>query len=179
MMRKRRRKNRMRAYAILAVVMMIGVISVLGSFREKEETPIITESVVSAEEDYMLDIPLSTELQTQLYEASKEFGVDYYIMVALIDRETKFDNVIGDNGDSYGYCQIQPKWWYGLMVEIGATDLTEARDNFRAGCAIIAQLTEKYQSLEGALVAYNQGSYKGSSTAYSREVIENAKRYKA
>ena len=118
-------------------------------------------------------------MQKELYEASEEFGVDYYIMVALIDRETDFRNVAGDGGDSYGYCQIQPKWWYGLMTEIGATDLTVPRDNFRTACAIIAQLTEKHDSIEGALVEYNQGYYNGSSTSYSREIIENAERYKA
>ena len=65
------------------------------------------------------------------------------------------------------------------MVEIGATDLTKAEDNFRVACAIISQLTEKHESVEGALVEYNQGSYNGSSTAYSEEIIANAKRYRA
>ena len=118
-------------------------------------------------------------MQEELYEASEEFGVDYYIMVALIDRETNFRNVCGDGGDSYGYCQIQPKWWYGLMADIGATDLNVPKDNFRTACAIMAQLTEKHHSIEGALVAYNQGNYYGSSTPYSREVIANAERYRA
>jgi hypothetical protein len=100
-------------------------------------------------------------------------------MVALIDRETKFRNVIGDNGNSYGYCQIQPKWWYDLMLEIGATDLNVPKDNFRTACAIMSGLTKTYKSTEGALVAYNTGSYKGKSTAYSREIMANAERYRA
>ncbi|MBQ7976588.1 MAG: lytic transglycosylase domain-containing protein [Clostridia bacterium] len=174
---KRRRKRVNPIFLIMLAVLVIGVVSLLVSCQPKEEAPAI--NYVVEKKDYILDIPLSEELQEELYEASEEFGVDYYIMVALIERESGFENVVSDNGASYGYCQIQPKWWYGLMVEIGATDLTLAEDNFRVGCAIISRLTEKHKSVEGALVGYNQGSYNRSSTSYSREIIENAKRYKA
>jgi hypothetical protein len=182
-MKKRRIRFKLRFWAILAVI-VLGSISLWVSGQTQEETPKNVECVDVAEyvpekKDYILDIPLSCELQEELYEASEEFGVDYYIMIALIERETRFRNVLGDNGNSYGYCQIQPKWWYGLMREIGATDLSVPKDNFRTACAIIAQLAERYHSLEGALVAYNQGYYKGNSTQYSREVIANAERYRA
>ena len=169
-MRKRRRNIKPRFWVILGVV-IISSIGLLVNAQKEEEIIAPTECVTVAEEpaekDYILDIPLSSELQTELHDACEEFGVDYYIMVALIDRETKFRNVIGDNGNSYGYCQIQPKWWYGLMTEIGATDLNIPKDNFRTACAIMSGLTKVYVSTEGALVAYNIGSYKGKSTAYS------------
>ena len=184
MMRKRRRNIKPRFWVIVAVV-VIGCISLLVSGLKQEETAIAKAytadvvEVVPEEKDYILDIPLSCELQEELHDACEEFGVDYYIMVALVDRETKFKNVMGDGGNSYGYCQIQPKWWYGLMCEIGATDLNVPKDNFRTACAIMAQLTQRYNSTEGALVAYNTGSYKGKSTAYSREIMANAERYRA
>ena len=187
------KKRRIRFIArILVIVAMItfGGVHLWGIGQTQEEAPKMEECVdavydmpavaeIPAEKDYILDIPLSCELQDELFEASEEFGVDYYIMVALIDRETDFRNVHGDGGNSYGYCQIQPKWWYGLMSDIGATDLNVPKDNFRTACAIMAQLTEKYHSVEGALVAYNKGNYYGSSTSYSREVIANAERYRA
>ena len=182
-MKKRRNSIKPKFWLILATIVICGICLWVGS-QNHEETPKISECLASASEipsevDYILNIPLSCELQEELYEACEEFGVDYYIMVALIDRETKFENVMGDGGNSYGYCQIQPKWWYGLMVEIGATDLHIPKDNFRVACAIISRLMEKHNSIEGALVEYNQGYYKGSSTQYSREIIANAERYKA
>lgn len=188
-MKKRRIRIKARFWVFLAVFILVGI-SLGISTQKQEEAPKMNECVdvvadvpvvaeIPEEKGYILDIPLSCELQEELHEASEEFGVDYYIMVALIDRETKFNNVYGDGGDSYGYCQIQPKWWYGLMTEIGATDLNVPKDNFRTACAIMAQLTEKYHSTEGALVAYNQGHYYGSSTPYSREIISNAERYRA
>ena len=182
-MKKRRIRLKLRFWAILAVI-VLGSISLWVNVQSQEETPKNDECAVNVvevleEKVFILNIPLSDELQEELYEASKEFGVDYYVMVALIDKETRFKNVLGDNGNSYGYCQIQPKWWYGLMTEIGATDLSVPKDNFRTACAIMAQLMNKYHSLEGALVAYNQGYYKGNSTQYSREIIANAERYRA
>lgn len=188
-MKKRRMRFRPIIIVILAMLIIAGV-HLFGGSQKQEEAPKMNECVevvndmpaveeIPEEKKYVLDIPLSCELQEELHEASSEFGVDYYIMVALIDRETNFKNIYGDGGNSYGYCQIQPKWWYGLMSEIGATDLNVPKDNFRTACAIVAQLTEKYHSIEGALVAYNQGHYYGSSTPYSREVIANAERYRA
>ena len=179
----KRRRLKKRFWVVLAIL-ILSIASCIGGCQKGKETAKIIEcDVASAEcsqaKEHILAIPMEAELQEQLYEAAQEFGVDYYIMIALIDRETEFRNVFGDGGDSYGYCQIQPKWWYGLMVDIGATNLTNPRDNFRVACAIIAQLTEEYQSVEGALVAYNQGSYNGSSTEYSREIIANARRYRA
>lgn len=174
---KRKIKIKPRFWVILATFII--VVSSLFVGCNKEPTVEKTSVIEEETKDFLLDIPMADDLQEQLYMASEEFGVDYYVMVALIERETQFNNVFGDGGASYGYCQIQPKWWYGLMVEIGATDLTVPQDNFRTACAIIAQLTEKHQSIEGALVEYNQGKYYGRPTAYSKEIMENAERYRA
>ena len=116
------------------------------------------------------DIPLPFELQAMLYGACLEFQVDYELALAVIEQETNFRNVTGDDGDSEGYMQIQERWWGELMAEIGAEDLTDPEDNFRTGCAILRQLLDKYGSLEDALSAYNTGS--PGQTRYSREVME-------
>lgn len=185
-MRKRRSKIDWQFLVSLIVISMYVVVLVIGfcgSCQKIEETTTASayaaEVETLSEKTYILAIPLSCELQEELHQACVEFGVDYYIMVALIDRETKFRNVIGDNGNSYGYCQIQPRWWYDLMIEIGATDLNVPKDNFRTACAIMSGLAKTYKNTEGALVAYNTGSYKGKSTAYSREIMANAERYRA
>lgn len=121
------------------------------------------------------DIPLSYELQAMLYGACLEMGVEYDLVLAVIEQETRFQNVTGDGGDSQGYMQIQRKWWKGLMAEIGADDLTDPEDNFRTGCAILRQLLDKYGTVEDALTAYNSG--KPGSSNYSRQVMERMKNY--
>ena len=125
------------------------------------------------------DVPLTYQEQDFLQSACEEFGVEYPLMLALIERETRFQNVAGDGGDSMGYCQIQKRWWGWLMEEIGAEDLTDPQDNFRTGCAIIAELTTKYDgAVDKALVAYNSGHYAGEITRYASAVLEAAEVWK-
>lgn len=126
---------------------------------------------------YRDDIPLSYLEQDFLHAAADEFGIDYYIMVALIERETRFNNIYGDGGNAYGYCQIWPKWWSGLMAEIGAEDLNEPQDNFRTAAAILAQHLERYGSMRDALTAYNTG--RPGESEYASEVLANAEKWRA
>ena len=121
------------------------------------------------------DIPLSYELQAMLYGACLEFEVPYELALAVVEQETNFRNVTGDDGASVGYMQIQHRWWGGLMEEIGARDLTDPEDNFRTGCAIIRKLMDKHGSVEDALTAYNRG--KPGQSKYSRDVMERMQKY--
>lgn len=121
------------------------------------------------------DIPMSYELQAMLYGACLEFEVPYELALAVIEQETNFRNVTGDDGASVGYMQIQHRWWGGLMDEIGARDLTDPEDNFRTGCAIIRKLMDKHGSVEDALTAYNRG--KPGQSKYSRDVMERMQKY--
>lgn len=123
------------------------------------------------------DVPLDYAEQDFLHTAAAEFGVDYYLMLGLIERETNFRNIPGDGGDSAGYCQIQRKWWSGLMEEIGAEDLNDPYDNFRTACAIVAHLTEKHGTTEDALTSYNSG--KTGQSAYASAVLANAEKWRA
>lgn len=121
------------------------------------------------------DIPLSYELQAMLYGACLEFEIDYSLALAVVEQETNFRNVTGDDGASVGFMQIQDRWWSGLMEEIGARDLTDPEDNFRTGCAIIRKLMDKHGSVEDALTAYNSG--RTGPSKYSREVMERMRKY--
>lgn len=136
----------------------------------------LIEAALVAQGYFREDIPLTFEEQDFLHAAADEFGVDYYIMVALIERETNFRNIPGDGGNSQGYGQIQKKWWAGLMEEIGAEDLTVPRDNFRTACAILATLTDRYGNLTDALTAYNRG--KPGESKYASAIMENAEKWR-
>ena len=136
---------------------------------EAYENELIEDALV---EDgyYRDDIPLTYEDQDYLQTACDEFGVDYALMLGLIEKETGFCNSVGDNGDSEGYCQIQSYWWGDLMVEIGAKDLMFSFDNFRTACCILSRFMVDYD-LTNSLTLYNSGSTGDSE--YARDVIEN------
>lgn len=124
---------------------------------------------------YRDDIPLPYELQDYLQTACAEFGIRYELALAVIERETVFQNIIGDHGNSYGYMQIQPRWCAGLMEEIGTNDLSEPYQNFRTGCAILRQWLDKYGNERDALTAFNSG--RPGYSVYAAVVLEAAERW--
>lgn len=139
--------------------------------------PMVTAAPVTEDpktpEWYIEDIPLAPELQKALWDACQEFGVDYALALAVIEQETRYQNLIGDDGDAIGYFQVQPYWWGDLLDSIGVDDLTDPVQNFRAGCAILRELLLRYDgSVTDALTDYNSG-HPGQS-AYASAVIEAA-----
>ena len=147
---------------------------------EEEETILLEDERIEAalvEQGYYRDdIPLTYLEQDFLHTAADEFGVDYFTMVALIERETNFRNIPGDGGSSTGYCQIQKRWWSDLMEEIGVDDLTNPYDNFRTAAAILAQHLERYGTMRDALTAYNSGS--PGNSKYATAILANAEKWR-
>ena len=117
---------------------------------------------------FRYDVPLDVETQAFLRAACDESGVPYELALAVIRKESTFQNIIGDSGDSVGYMQIQPRWHKERMERLGATDLRDPFSNFRVGCDYLAELLERYP-LEDALTAYNSGSPGNSD--YAKDVI--------
>lgn len=139
--------------------------------------PVVTVASVAEEPEapvwYVADIPLNLELQAALWDSCQEFGVDYPLALAVIEQETRFQNLIGDGGDSIGYFQVQPYWWGELMKSIGVEDLTDPAQNFRAGCAVLRNLLNRYDgSVTDALTAYNPGFRN-----YAKSVLERMEGY--
>jgi hypothetical protein len=130
------------------------------SNEEREEEPMRPEDVVAELVDlgyYRDDVPLEYELQDYLHLACQEAGVPYALALAVIQKETNFQNLIGDDGASEGYMQIRKKCHYDRMEPLGVTDLMDPAGNFRVGCDLLAELLGKYPTQE-ALTAYNSGS---------------------
>lgn len=120
------------------------------------------------------DVPLDGETQALLHAACEEAGITYELALAVIRKETEFQNVMGDNGNSYGYMQIQPRWHEDRMERLGVTDLTDPYSNFRVGCDFLAELLSKY-TLEEALTAYNSG--KPGKSEYATSVMNYMDEY--
>ena len=120
------------------------------------------------------DVPLDGDTKALLHSACEEAGITYELALAVILKETGFQNVMGDNGNSYGYMQIQPRWHEDRMERLGVTDLTDPYSNFRVGCDFLAELLSKY-TLEEALTAYNSG--KPGKSEYAKSVMNYMEEY--
>ena len=117
---------------------------------------------------YRKDIPLDLPTQRLLFNACQEFNVDYELALAVIWRETIFQNLYASEEGSSGYMMIQERWVKKEMAELGATNLMNPEDNFRVGCYLLSDFIGRY-GVEGGLTRYNTG-HPGSSW-YSNSVM--------
>lgn len=98
------------------------------------------------------------KMQCYTYILCKQYGVDYSLVVALIERESGyvFDKV-GDDGNSIGYMQIYESAHTDRMERLNCTNLKNPYQNVMVGIDFIAELIEKYGTVQDALAAYNYG----------------------
>ena len=121
------------------------------------------------EDTYLMpEHPLPLDLQVKLYGACLEMGVDYQLALAVVEQETGYGNLMGDDGESAGYMQVQEQWHRERMALLGVDDLRDPEGNFRVGCHFLKECIDKY-GLEKGLGYYNSG--KAAVTDYSREVL--------
>ncbi len=123
------------------------------------------------------EVPLTYDEQESLQAACEEFKVPYALALGLIEKETDFRNILGDDGASAGYMQIQKKWHWDRMERLGVTDLTDPAGNFRVGLDFLSELYEKYDDWSMALTVYNRGHYPGYITNYAKAVVKNYEKW--
>ena len=153
--------------------------------RWKEENEVSVEVTVKPLEQYeteYYDVPLSEELQLHIFKECEKHNIAPAIIIAMIEQESDFDaSDIGDNGNSYGLMQIQPKWHQERMDRLGCTDLIDPFQNVTVGIDYVAALKDKNNDLYWVLMAYNAGPSKatewfnnGIYSEYALEVVERA-----
>ncbi len=100
---------------------------------------------------------LSEDIQKYIYEVCKEKNVPFELVIAIIERESGYKTAaVGDDGKSIGYMQINVEANRELLSELGLSDMTDPRQNIKAGVYIISRLIDKY-GVRDALSAYNYG----------------------
>lgn len=135
------------------------------------------------------DVPLSEDLQLYIIGLCEGKNIDPAIVFAMIWIESRFNpSSVGDNGNSLGLMQIQPRWHSGLMAEFGCDDLLDPYQNVTIGVAILAGHVNYYNgNVEMGVMAYNAGKAgaynayfsKGVySSPYSQSVMEKAEELK-
>ena len=120
------------------------------------------------------DIPLSTELQAHIVVTCEEYNIDPRIVIGLIQVESNYNpNTIGDEGRSYGLMQIQLQWHKDRMKRLGCTDLLDPYQNITVGVDILAEMCEKYDTMEETLTAYNAGETGAYNLYFSKGIKAN------
>ena len=112
-----------------------------------------------------IDSPFDT--QNNIKQICDKYELPYDLIISMLWTESRFNfNSVGDNGDSIGGMQIQPRYWSGLANEIGV-DLYSPMGNVELGCAIVSKLlVENKGDLTRALKQYNSGNPNYPSNTY-------------
>lgn len=150
-----------------------------------EEIEPVQEIVPEKEYRYLLDCPLSEELQEGIFDICEEYNVSFEFVMAVIMQESSFKaKALGDNGNSKGLMQIQERWHSGLMKELGVSDLYVPLDNVKVGVALLHSYFEELGDVYHVLMRYNGGEpyatnmmKAGKVSDYAREVTERAIEY--
>lgn len=123
----------------------------------------------------LYDVPLAEDLQLHIIGQAEAHGVDPSIIFAMIWKESKFNPYsIGDNGNSFGLMQIQPRWHGGLMAQLGCPDLLDPFQNVTVGINILGSHLERYDgNVEMALVSYNCGATGAYNNYFSQGVYSS------
>ena len=136
----------------------------------------VEELVRAAEMAKLYDVPLDAELQFHIIGLCEERNIDPAIVLAMIWKESRFHaDSVGDGGNSLGLMQVQPRWHSKRMEKLGCDALLDPHQNVVVGIDYLAESIRRYDGdVAKALVAYNQGHYNGTVTAYARDVLAKA-----
>lgn len=137
--------------------------------------------------------PIMAQIYT--YIVCENYGVDYEMVFALIEKESECRwNASGDGGTSWGYMQIAQKWHKERMQRLNCTDLTNPYQNVTVGIDYLKEIQDSLQEVPedvrpyyvlavynyGAAGAkenlWNHGVYKYS---YNTAIMERAAQLKA
>lgn len=123
-------------------------------------------------------------VQAYLWCLCEQRDIDYYTVVALIERESHYIyNASGDNGASKGYMQIYEKWHKDRMEAEGVGDLYNPYGNIRVGLNFLQELKGRANGdWHYVLMSYNMGESRCKelngegiySSQYSREILQRA-----
>lgn len=119
--------------------------------------------------------------QVYTYIVCKSYGVDYEMIFALIEHESKFRyDAESAGGTAVGYMQVRQEWADGRVERLGVTDMKNPYQNILIGVAYIAELQETIarsgtQTLQAdVLAAYDMGLENACRTLWANGIHEYA-----
>jgi membrane-bound lytic murein transglycosylase F len=105
----------------------------------------------------------ATEYFELISRYSAEYGVDYRLILALINQESRFIHESLSEKGAMGLMQIMPSTSSDLSAELAIENITLPHENLRAGIYYLSTLIELFRSapeserIQLALAAYNAG----------------------
>jgi membrane-bound lytic murein transglycosylase F len=100
---------------------------------------------------------------TNMRKFAGQYDVDYRLVLAVAEHESRFDHSALSPRGATGLMQIMPSTGRELLAELNLTDLTLPAQHLRAGIYYLSKLSELFRSappeerMQLSLAAYNAG----------------------
>lgn len=109
--------------------------------------------------DKLWDVPLEAELQIYIDALCVNSPIEPEIILAMCERESQYTpDAVGDNGNSIGLLQINPKWHGERMDRLDCPNLLNPYNNVTVALDFLGELYVKYEgAMALVLMAYNGG----------------------
>lgn len=125
--------------------------------EEKEEVHIEENEIETVTQSYeFYDVPLSEEIQIHIFEECEKRNIAPALVIALIERESHYDENAESNNGAIGLMQVTPRWHEERKERLGCTDLYDPFQNISVGIDYLAELRDKNNDLYWVLMAYNR-----------------------
>ena len=170
-----------RAFGLMIFIVLLSWLMIISlKLRVEAESPVeavqaMTVQARQVEMKAAYNVPLDGELQLFIINECEEHHIDPAVVISVIDAESDFDaDAIGDNGNSLGLMQIQPRWHQERMDKLGVTNLLDPYQNVTVGVDYLAELLDYYDgNMAKALIAYNAGQLGAYKYYFSSGVYSN------
>lgn len=122
--------------------------------KQKEEFEEIFGKYLNDQPPVNTNINVEEEIRDAVREASRKYGVDEALILAIIKQESGFNPRAVSPAGAQGLMQLMPE----TAKELGVTDPFNIRQNIMGGTKYIRQMLDMFNGdLKLALAAYNAG----------------------
>ena len=120
---------------------------------------------------------IKDEYKEYALEASEEYGIDYPLILAIIEMESS-GRADAKNGDCVGLMQVSTTYHSGRAKKLGV-DINDPRGNIFTGVDYLSELAEKYEvGLALSIYNGNKNAFeldeKGEMSKYAKKVLDRA-----
>jgi soluble lytic murein transglycosylase len=146
---------------MLCICLFVPVLAVYSGFqRQQNIRHHIAAHVRNGNEE--LETRHLNAISRTVYDASREYGIDYRLVLALMKVESNFQHDVVSPMGARGLLQIKPYFAKFVAEDMGITwngveTIDDPGTNIKIGVRVFSELVHRFYDVTTALRAYNMG----------------------